>query len=73
MVSRLKTQKYYLDLERKESYLPFFSAKAIAASLVLKVKTMLERGSALEEKNVHDLIVSLGCKTIKVLNAVFRK
>lgn len=50
MVSRLKTQKYYLDLERKESYLPFFSAKAIAASLVLKVKTMLERGSALEER-----------------------
>lgn len=35
---------------RKKRILPFFSAKAIASSLVLKVKTMLERGSALEER-----------------------
>lgn len=49
---KVKNTKSYLDLERKEvnSLIPFFSAKAIASSLVLKVRTTLERGSALEER-----------------------
>lgn len=35
-------------VEKRLNELPFFSAKAIASSLVLNVSVMLDRGSALD-------------------------
>jgi hypothetical protein len=41
---------------KNKPIIPFFSAKAIASSFVLKVRTMLDKGSALKKRKFFSKI-----------------
>lgn len=49
LIRRLSCLKNMVTIvEKRLNELPFFSAKAIASSLVLNISVMLDRGSALD-------------------------